>query len=69
MSARLVPHRTRVVVRGKAGMVIGLRRGYRRLLGVGGPRVAVPASVIVLLDSGRRVEVLASSVEVEVPVA
>lgn len=62
---RLVPHQTRVVVQGKAaGMVLAVKRGYRRpLLGT---RVSVPASVIVLLDSGRRVEVLAAAVEIEV---
>lgn len=61
---QIIPHKTRVRDdRGAEGMVIGVKHSYRRVLGIG-MRVSVPASLIVILDSGRRVERLLSSVEV-----
>lgn len=61
---RLIPHKTRVTVPGgAAGVVLSVENARRRLLGIGA-RVEVPAKVVVILDSGRRVEHLAADVTV-----
>lgn len=61
---RIVPHKTRVRDDwGAEGMVIGVVNARRRLLGIG-MRVDVPAKLVVILDSGRRVERLRKDVTV-----
>lgn len=61
------PHHTRVrLPSGAEGVVLSVQNASRRVLGIG-MRVQRPAMLVVILDSGRRVEHLASDVIVMDP--